>query len=415
MQKSRKDETNFMRVFTNLHGFAWAACLLALASPVAAQERFRPADAAVVLPASVHAQGARAGALREIDKAWRTNPKDLNASLAYARAVFTLGMTEGDLRWFGSAKAALAPWWQATDLPADAYFLRGLVKQGFHDFGAGLQDIDKAIAREPQRPEFWSWRFALHLLLADMDAARRDSEDMARLFGPQEANVYRAVLLYRSGQPQPAIDLLQGLVGAATFQDASSQEWLGFHLGEALRVAGQPERAIAVWDKQLKASPQSHLLRLSLAELLNQQAQHRQAQKIAATEAPSDALLMQSLLASRGLKDGNEARLAAQLDARFTSQAQRQESLIERPRLVYLIAYGNDPAAGLALSIDNWKLQKEPPDAVLFAQAALALNQPRAAEPVVAWAEQTAYTDPQLKPLIAQLKAHPRWSTGSSK
>jgi hypothetical protein len=415
MQKSRKDETNFMRVFTNLHGFAWAGCLLALASPVAAQERFRPADSAVVLPASVHAQGARAGALREIDKAWRANPKDLNASLAYARAVFTLGLTEGDLRWFGSAKAALTPWWQAKDLPADGYFLRGLIKQGFHDFGAGLQDIDAGIAREPQRPEFWSWRFALNLLLADMDAARRDNEDMARLFGPQEAGVYRAVLLYRTGQPQPAIDLLNGLVGVANFQDASSQEWLGFHLGEALRVAGQPERAIAVWDKQLKASPQSHLLRLSLAELLNQQAQYRQAQKIAATEAPSDALLMQSLLASRGLKDGNEARLAAQLDARFTSQAQRQESLIERPRLIYLIAYGKDPAAGLALSIDNWKLQKEPPDAVLFAQAALAQNQPRAAEPVVAWAEKTAYTDPQLKPLIGQLKAHPRWSTGSSK
>jgi Tfp pilus assembly protein PilF len=407
-----KETTFFIRVFTCLPFLAGAICF---PTQAAAQERFRPAVAAVVLPSSVHAQGARNGALREIDKAWRANPKDLNASLAYARAVFTLGMTEGDLRWFGSAKAALAPWWQATDLPADAYFLRGLVKQGFHDFGAGLQDIDKAIAREPQRPEFWSWRFALHLLLADMDAARRDSEDIARLFGPQEASVYRAVLLYRSGQPQPAIDLLQGLVGAANFQDASSQDWLGFHLGEALRVAGQPERAIAVWEKQLKANPQSHLLRLSLAELLNQQAQHRQAQKIAVTEAPSDALLMQSLLASRGLKDGNEARLAAQLDARFTSQAQRQESLIERPRLIYLIAYGKDPAAGLALSIDNWKLQKEPPDAVLFAQAALALNQPRAAEPVVAWAEQSAYTDPQLKPLIAQLKAHPRWSTGSSK
>jgi hypothetical protein len=70
-------------------------------------------------------------------------------------------------------------------------------------------------------------------------------------------------------------------------------------------------------------------------------------------------------------------------------------------------------AAGLALSIDNWKLQKEPPDAVLFAQAALALNQPRAAEPVVAWAEKTAYADPQLTPLIAQLKAHARWSGGA--
>ena len=404
-----------MRVFTNSPGMPWAVCVLALAFPAAAQERFRPADSAVVLAASVHAQGARTGALRALDKAWRAQPKDLDASLAYARAVFMTGLAEGDLRWFGSAKAALAPWWQATDLPADGFFLRGLVKQGFHDFGAGLQDIDTAIAREPGRPEFWSWRFALHLLLADMDAARRDCDDMARLFGPQEASVYRAILLYRTGQPQPAIDLLQGLTGAASFQDASSQEWLAFHLGEALRVAGQAARAIAVWDKQLKASPQSHLLRLSLAELLNQQGQYRQAQKIAATEAPTDALLMQSLLASRGLKDGDEARLAGLLDARIASQAQRQESLIERPRLIYLIDYGKDPAAGLALSIDNWKLQKEPPDAVLFAQAALALNQPRAAEPVVVWAEKTAYTDAQLKPLIAQLKAHPRWSTGSSK
>ena len=300
-----------MRVFTNPHGIAWAACLLALAAPAAAQERFRPADAAVVLASSVHAQGTRNGALRALDKAWRAQPKDQDAALAYARAVFTIGLTEGDLRWFGSAKAALAPWWQASDLTPEGYFLRGLVKQGFHDFGSGLQDIDAAIAREPARQEFWSWRFALHLLLADMDAARRDCEDMARLFGAQDASVYRAILLYRTGQPQPAMDLLKGLLGAANFQDAASQDWLGFHLGEALRVAGQPERAIAVWQKQLKASPQSHLLRLSLAELLNQQGQYRQAQKIAAAEAPTDALLTQSLLASRGLQDGDEARLAA--------------------------------------------------------------------------------------------------------
>ena len=81
--------------------------------------------------------------------------------------------------------------------------------------------------------------------------------------------------------------------------------------------------------------------------------------------------------------------------------------------MVYLIGYGKDPAAGLALSVDNWKLQKEPPDAVLFAQASLAANQPRTAEPVVNWAEKTGYTEPQLKQLIGQLKAHPRWTGGA--
>lgn len=403
------------RVLTRMAWLAatWASGLL----PAVAQERYTPAASAVVLSSSVHAQGGRQGELRALDQAWRAQPQNLDAALAYARAVFTLGLTEGDLRWFGSAKAALTPWWQATDLPADGFFLRGLVKQGFHAFDAGLQDIQQAIAKAPRRAEFWSWRFALHLLLADMAAARQDTEEMARLFGPQEAQVYRAVLLYRTGQPQPAIGLLNTAIRAAQFQDPSSQVWLGFHLGEAHRVAGQPDQALAVWGKQLQASPQSHLLRLSLSELLNQQGQYRQARAVAtaahaATSSMTDALLMQALLASRGLKDADEARLASQMDARLKSQALRQEALIERPKLIYQIAYGQNLAAGLALSIENWRLQKEPPDAVLFAQAALALGQARAAEPVVLWAEKTGYTDPQLTPLLQQLKAHPSWTKG---
>jgi hypothetical protein len=120
---------------------------------------------------------------------------------------------------------------------------------------------------------------------------------------------------------------------------------------------------------------------------------------------------MQALLASRGLKEADEKRLASLMDARLKSQALRQEAFIERPKLIYQITYGQDMAAGLALSQENWQLQKEPPDAVLFAQAALALGRAREAEPVVKWAEQTGYTDPQLAPLIAQLKKHPSWTS----
>lgn len=400
---------------------ALLGCFLAV-SPVAAQERFKPAASAVVLSASVHAAKGRPDSFRALDQAWRAQPQNLPTALAYARAVFTLGLTEGDLRWYGSAKAALKPWWTVADLPAEAYFLRGLVKQGFHDFQEGLQDINRAIALEPARAEFWSWRFALHLLLADMSAAQKDIEEMGRLLGAEEAQVYRAVLLYRTGQPLPAVAMLSRAIRSANYQDAASQDWLGFHLGEAHRVAGQPAKALAVWGQRLKASPQSHLIRLSLADLLNQQGQYREAKTIAmaatSSNAPNspatltDALLMQAVLASRGLKDPDEGRLASQLEARLQSQALRQEALIERPKLIYQIAYGRDLKAGLALSIDNWQLQKEPPDALLFVQAALALGQARAAEPVVKWAEKTGYTDPQLTPMLAQLQSHPSWTGG---
>ena len=381
-----------------------------------AQERFVPKASEVVLSASVHTSGGRASSLRALDQAWRAQPQDLPAALAYARAVFTLGFNEGDLRWFGSAKAALMPWWQATDLPADGHFMRGLVKQGFHDFDGGLQDINQAITLNPERAEFWSWRFALHLLQANMGASRQDAEDIARRFGPQEGHIYSAVLAYRTGQALTAVQKLSASMRLPDYQDAASQVWIGFHLGEALRVAQQPEQAIALWQRLLQAHPQSHLLRLSLADLLNQQGQFRQAKAVATAQAtPSnsnltDALLMQAVLSSRGLKAPDEVALAQQMAARLQSQALRQESLIERPKLIYQIAYGQDLAAGLALSIENWQQQKEPPDAVLFAQAALALNQARAAEPVVQWAQTTGYSDPLLAPLITQLKAHPSWS-----
>jgi hypothetical protein len=356
--------------------------------------------------------------LRALDQAWQAQPQDLPTALAYARAVFELGLNEGDLRWFGSAKAALAPWWSAEELPAEGFFLRGLIKQGFHDFTGGLADINRAIALAPRRTELWSWRFALHLLLGDMAAAEQDTAEIERLFGQEEADVHRAVLRYRSGEAPSAVRLLSQALQSPSYQNDAAQDWLSFHLGEAHRVAGQADQALAVWAARLKRNEDAHLLRLSMAELLNQQGRYAQAKATAMrgrdAASLSDALLMQALLAARGLQDADEAELAGLMAARLDAQALRQERLIERPQLIHLITYGQDMAAGLALSQENWRTQKEPPDAVLFAQAALALGQARAAEPVVVWAEQTAYRDPQLTPLIQQLKAHPSWAKAGS-
>ena len=324
--------------------------------------------------------------------------------MAYARAVFQIGLAEGDLRWFGAAKAAILPWWKKDDLPADALFMRGLVKQGFHDFTGGLADINKAIDLKPNKAEFWSWRFALHLLKTDLVAALQDCESIDRLFGQDESKAYRAILRYRTGDPQVAIGLLKTLLNSPNYQIASSKEWLALHLGEAYRVAGQSDMAIATWNKQLKITPKSHMIKLSLAELWVQEGQYLQVKQMSASVAPTDALLMQYVLALKGLQDPAEKNLAALLESRLKSQSLRQEALIERPQLIYFIDYAKDPTAGLSLSIENWKSQQEPRDAVLFLKAALALNQPQAAHAVVAWLDKTNYSDPQIKELQARLK-----------
>lgn len=394
-----------------LIGFRWKPCckaLLILVLSVAlsawAQPRLTPEPDTIVLPASVHAQNNQAGSLREVEREWRKNRNDLPAALNYARAVFLLGLTEGDLRWYGSAKAALQPWWAAAKLPADGHFLRALVKQGFHDFKGGIEDLSAAIAIDPAQPEYWSWRFSLHLLTSNMVAARTDCDAIGQRFGGDEGQACAATLMYRTGQAQQAIPLLNRLVDLPDYQGPFTQDWLRYHQGEAYRTAGQYTQAIAVWEKHVQARPNSHLVKLTLAELLNQQGQFAKAKRYSEAASPTDALLVQALLASRGLKDGDTQRLADLFENRMNNQALRGESLIERPTMVYLITYGRDVAQGLKLAADNWSTQNEPADAVLLVQAALKANQPKLAAPVLGWMATTGYTDPVLKALADELQ-----------
>ncbi|MCO4094422.1 MAG: hypothetical protein HEQ37_11815 [Acidovorax sp.] len=245
-----------------------------MGASVLAQPRFQPPADQVVLPASLHALGSQSAALREADKARRAAPGDIDKALDYARAVFVLGLTEGDLRWYGAARAALAPWWDAKALPARGHYLRGLVRQGFHDFEGGLQDINAAIALDPAEPEFWSWRFSLHLLASDMTAAAADCAEIARRFGADEGNACRATLLYRTGRAAEALPLFDALVRKSDYQGELTQGWLRFHQGEALaRGRASPSGPRRCGNSTCRPYPRAHGVRLALAELYNEQRQ----------------------------------------------------------------------------------------------------------------------------------------------
>ena len=385
---------------------AWLAVCV-LVEPALAQPRYQPAADQVLIERT---QGGTAiETLQALDQTRRARSDDVDAALSYARAAFELGLTEGDLRWWGRARAALTPWWSQPRLSAEGHFMRALVLQGFHQFKPALQDLGRAIELEPGRAEFWSWRFALHLLVADMRSAKQDCESMARQVSAIEAEPCRAILLYRSGQPQLAVDLLRQSVRRPEFAGPMAQDWLRLHLGEAHRVAGQLEQALAVWQDHLRQRPQSHAVRLALADALNQAGRHAQAAQVSRQNNPSDALLVQQLLASRGLRDAQTQALSQRLLARWDSQDRRQESLIERPRMIFLIRYGHDVKAGLELAARNWTEQNEPADGLLFLEAALKLDQPRRAEAVLQWASETGYTEPALAALIERARSHPQW------
>lgn len=381
-----------------------AAALLLATTAALAQTRYQPAPEAVVLPRSAHAEGG-VQALREAGAAWRREPADEAAALAYAREAFVLGLSEGDLRWYGAARRALQPWWDAERLNAPMHFMRALVRQGYHDFRGALTDLDAAIALDPGRAEFWSWRFSLHLLTTQLQAARADCAQIDARFGADEGAACAAILQVRTGQAGAAVPVLARLSELPDYQGPLAQDWLRYHQGEALRVAGRAQEAVAVWQAYLQARPRAHLVRSALAELLNALGRHAEALRISLLErVPADALLVQAVIASRALQDPRAAALDDQALQRLQAQDARGEALIERPQMMYWIRTGRDVARGLELAERNWRDQQEPADAVLLAEAALARGQPARAAPVLDWLAATGYTDPALDPLAAQLR-----------
>lgn len=383
----------------------FAALTAGVNLPAGAQTRFVPAPDRVVVPVSVQATAGAGSSLREAERAWRADPKRQDTAWRYAREVFVLGLREGDLRWYGAARAALQPWWDARQLPAEGHFMRALVRQGFHDFEGGIADLTATIAQEPQRAEAWSWRFSLYLLTSRLNEARTDCAELGQRFGAVEGQACQATLQYRTGQAAAAVPTFERLVQQPDLQGPLAQDWLRYHQGMALVAAGRPMQAAQVWQQHLQRHPGSHLVRLSLAETLNTAGQHAQALEASlATVQPTDALLVQALLAASALRDPRAADLENQVSQRMAAQAQRNEALIERPQMMFYIRHRADLPRGLALAVQSWTEQQEPADAALLIEAALASDRPADARPVLDWMRRTGYTDPVLASLARTLQ-----------
>ena len=65
----------------------------------------------------------------------------------------------------------------------------------------------------------------------------------------------------------------------------------------------------------------------------------------------------------------------------------------------------NKPKRALALAQENWKVQLEPRDARIFLEAALALKDAAAAQPVLRWLDESHIEDRVLSTLAQQIRA----------
>lgn len=119
-------------------------------------------------------------------------------------------------------------------------------------------------------------------------------------------------------------------------------------------------------------------------------------------------LLLILARAERVLGDAAASRHAAALAARYTDAARRGERLHIQDEAWFRLEFRNDPQGALALASENWTAQREPRDARLLLEAALAAKDRAAAAPALDWLSKSGHEDPRIATLVRQLERLPR-------
>ena len=382
---------------------SWGALLLGFCTAGAFAAPYLPKDDAAVLERlPLRRADPAAAELRQLQAATAARTDDPTAAAALARRYFELAMAHGDPRYVGYAEGALRSW-RAGDAPAHVLFVRGLLKQYRHDFQGAMRDLEGALRREPELIGARFWRAAIFMVGADYRAAREECRALEPIASELLATGCRAAVDGATGKARPAYDDLK----AALERQPVAPEirlWVLTRLAEFAWRLDEPAIAERHFREALALGARDDFLLAAYADFLLEQGRPKEVGDLLAKWGQSDNLLLRLALAAKRLGLADAQKHAQALDERFAAAALRGERLHLAEEARFLLDLKGDAKGALAAAAENWKSQREPRDAAVLLEAALAVRDPKAAAPALRWLDESGFESTPLRRLAAQLK-----------
>jgi Tfp pilus assembly protein PilF len=409
LARRRRRPFDAMTLFPLLRPIAALAVALS-AADVANATPFTPTDDAQVLErVSPRATDPRARELQALRAAVQARPRDAAAAVALVERLVDDALAEGDPRPIGQAQAALAPWWDASAPPPAVRVQRAVVRQYGHDFERALADLDAALAAEPANLTAWSWKAALHMVQADYAAARAACERLALLTTPLTGTACTAAADALTGRAaDAALALDAALRDAAADTSPAERLWALTRLAEIEERRGAFDAAERAFGAALALKRPDVYLLAAYADFLLDRGRPADVLALLGREprhARADVLLLRLALAAKAANDPRAAAWRDELRARFDAARTRGDSLHEKEEARFALALLGEPARALALARSNFGHQREPADARLLLEAALAARDREAAAPALQWLDANRIESVALQPLAERVKA----------
>lgn len=320
---------------------------------------------------------------------------------ALARGYFELAMAEGDPRYVGYAEAALRG---VADPASEVAFIRGLLRQYRHDFAGALQDLEEALRHDPEHVGARSWRAAIFMVGAQYAAAREECRLLAEAASELIATGCRAYVDATTGRTRAAYRDLSAALDRRPDAPRELRLWALTRLAEMALRLDEPATAERHFRDALALGVNDQFLLAAYADFLLEHGRPKEVVALLANWSRSDTLLLRLALAESRLQAPDVRKHVRALGERFDAAALRGERLHLGEEARFALELKGDAARALALALENWKSQREPRDAALVLESALAARDFKAAEPALRWLEESGFESPRLRRLAARLK-----------
>jgi len=350
------------------------------------------------------ASAAEGRELRQLRRALAEQPQNPVRALALARRYFDLASAEGDPRYVGYAEAAIRPWSQAAEPPADILLMRALLRQYRHDFDAALADLARAAERDPGNAEIWSWRSAILLVQADYAGARAACDKLAPVASALLATACTTAVDGLSGKSAQAYAELSKALARRPDADADLKLWVQTRLAEMALRQGKDDLAERHFKAGLALGVTDGFILAAYADLLLDHDRPAEVVPMLRDWERSDILLLRLALAEHAAKLPGAAAHIAMMKERFDASALRGDKLHQQEEARFHLYLQGDAPGALRLAAENYRLQREPRDARILMEAALAAGEHAAAQPALEWLGASGYEDPLYARLAQRLK-----------
>jgi Tfp pilus assembly protein PilF len=380
------------------------AGLFWIALSVSAAPYTPTSDAQVLERLPLRAADPVARELRTLRAELDARPKDAALAEKLARRYFDLAMAEGDPRYVGYAEAALRPW-SAGPMPPNLRFARALVSQYKHDFEGALADLATALEADAANVEFHSWRAAIFMV----QARYAESKAECVALSPRASELFSTgCLAYvdaTTGKTRTAYERLSTVLARNPESGPQSKLWSLTRLADMARRMGDAKAAEKHFRDALALGVTDNFLLAAYADFLLEQNRPAEVTSLLKDWARSDTLLLRLAFAESALGLPTAPARVQALEDRFAEAALRGERLHLQEEARFRLQLKRDPRGALRLAAENWKTQREPRDAAILLQAALAVGDRAAAKPAIDWFEQSGYEDPAIRRMVDGLKA----------